>query len=118
MEALAVVEAFNVADDGHSCSLTCREGLAVDEFVFQGREEAFCACVVVAVAEAAHAGKKAVLDHQSEQRGQRETTGSGWTTPDFSDTTKRGRKLGSESTFLIPHNAAKTGENCKTKGPE
>ena len=35
MKALAVVEAFDVADDGHFCDLMCGEGLAVDEFIFQ-----------------------------------------------------------------------------------
>jgi hypothetical protein len=35
MQPFAIVEAFDVADDGDSRGIACREGLTVNEFVLQ-----------------------------------------------------------------------------------
>ena len=39
MQAFAIVEAFDVANDGDSCGVACREGLTMDEFVLQRGEK-------------------------------------------------------------------------------
>ena len=36
MQPLAVIEALDVADDGHPCRLSRGEGLAVDKLILQG----------------------------------------------------------------------------------
>jgi len=43
MQAFAIVEAFDVANDGDSCGVACREALTMDEFVLPkpGSESTF-----------------------------------------------------------------------------
>lgn len=65
MQSLTVVEAFDVSDDRDPCDVPGGEGLAMDQFVLQGRKEALGTRVVVAVAVSTHAGQHAVCRHQS-----------------------------------------------------
>ena len=65
MQPFAIVEAFDVADDCDPRGIACREGLTMDKLVLQRGEEAFRACIVVAVAMTAHAGQQAIGGHQA-----------------------------------------------------
>lgn len=64
MQPFAIVEALNVADDQHPRIIACREGFTMDELVLQRGEEALRASIVIAIAMATHAGKKAMGGHQ------------------------------------------------------
>lgn len=60
MAAAQIVEGFDPFEDFGSGLGVVGEGAAIDEFDLEGREEGFCARVVVAVAAAARGGGQAV----------------------------------------------------------
>ena len=59
MDPLAIVEAFNKRKDLPTRFIARVVRLVMDEFIFQGAEEALCHCVVVAVALSTHARRYA-----------------------------------------------------------
>ena len=59
MEALGVIKAFDVIEDGGAGSLVGGERPAIDEFPFEGAPEAFHVGIIVAIALAAHGGDEA-----------------------------------------------------------
>ena len=56
MEALGIIEAFDVIEDGGACLVVVGELATIDQFPFEGAPEAFHGGIVVTVALAAHGG--------------------------------------------------------------
>jgi len=61
VESGAVIEGFDVMEDGGACFGEGREALVVDDFVFEAAPEGFDEGIVVAVAFATHGSDEAVL---------------------------------------------------------
>ena len=64
MKSGAVVEGFNVVEDGGASFGEGGEALVVDEFIFEAAPEGFDEGVVVAVAFAAHGSDQAILSKE------------------------------------------------------
>ena len=54
MESRAVVEGFDVVEDGSASFGECGEGVMIDWFAFEAAKEAFDKSIVVAVAFSTH----------------------------------------------------------------
>ena len=61
MESSAVVEGFDVIEDGRASLGVGSEAMVVDQFVFECAPEGFDKSVVITVAFAAHGSEQAVL---------------------------------------------------------
>ena len=73
-----VVEAFQVVEDGHPCLGPGAEAVAVQQFAFQGGEEALGHGVVIAVTDRAHRGGDASLTAAPTERQRGVLGGFNW----------------------------------------
>ena len=69
MESGAVVEGFDVIEDGGASLGVGGEALMIDQFVFEGAKEGFDEGVIVAVAFAAHGRDQTMLGQTCRQTG-------------------------------------------------
>src|SRR5438045_8641121 len=67
VESGAVVEGFDVIEDGGASLGVGGEALMIDQFVFEGAKEGFDEGVIVAVAFAAHGWDKTMLGQTCRQ---------------------------------------------------
>jgi hypothetical protein len=51
---MRIVPAFDELKDSQACFCLCVEGMALEQFTFQGSEETFTQGIIVAIADRAH----------------------------------------------------------------
>ena len=64
MKSDAVIERFDVVEDGSTSLSECGEAVVIDQFVFEAAKEALDKGIVVAVSPSTHRSGQAVLGEQ------------------------------------------------------
>ena len=64
MESGAVIEGFDVVEDGSASLGECGEAVMIDQFIFEAAKEALDKSIVVAVSPSTHRSGQTVLTEQ------------------------------------------------------